>query len=1139
MQTFQALERNQKIHRHYLLEASAGTGKTFAIENVVVRLLIEAEPETLIPLTIDQILVVTFTRAATRELKARIRSNIEHALGYLLSSNIGDEAPDYLTAIIEKGAEAISQAKKNLERALFNFDQAQIHTLHGFCSKMLRDQVFEGNLSLDSSFAEVSTNETVRQVIYDYMRTELNREVVTPEQLSLIIPKSFDTFLDELGREVMKSSTILSATDLEMLIQDFNVAMRELKADPEEVFADCIALIPFFNKMYAKDEVNPEKGARHFADIMSKQKWDSSDLDLIIRDRFIIRLAEDNRKKNKKNLPLEQLNHPLLLGNIQRGLLSVIQRASDKSIIFTLIASGCQKMVRRFLEEEEIVTFDDLLKKMVHALENPDFLDEVRRLYRAAIIDEFQDTDPLQWTIFRRLFLDKADWGYLYIVGDPKQSIYGFRDADIYTYLSAAESMGADQMASLNTNYRSQKSLVEALNTLFSDLTVPRLIDLPRKNLFLPYLPVKCGGITEEKEFSDGRGAVHFFYAKTHEKGENLDNDYFFPFITQEIQRLCRDEGFSYNQCAVLVKDRFQAANMATFLNHWGVPCENQRATLIKESAAFPALYELLVGVLSPRHDSSLRIALGGKIIGWTHQQIKDLCHHDKLENVLIRFYALRKKLVNQGFAFFFQEMMHSRWHNDSMTVEEWLLSQDDGVEFYDDLQMLAGLLLEYQSSTQASAERLIAYLDEMKNSLDDDERYKRYPEPGRQAVHILTLHSSKGLEYDVVFALALASRSKALGALIPATRDGKRVLVPNSDDVAEERTQHCMEIDAEKCRQLYVAMTRAKHRLYVPIAKHAKSPAFGTAAPIELYLAKQGDVPCGTYDMLYDRIQNFDETSLCDLIQKYVSKNITVSKLNKGEFNLVSSSSKAELLTLHPPKVISIPGESLELYSFTTLSKGLKGSGSDIGVMPHDFASEIKSPHTLPAGSDTGNLLHGILETIPFHDLKKIKETITAAVERTPFAAWEPVIRQLIFDVVQKPLLSFSLNEVDPGLMYRETEFLYPISHDIAVEELHYSSGFLKGVIDLVFQHQGKYYILDWKSNWLGPDTSFYHQDNLIAAMREHHYYLQASVYKGALMRYLKIGNPRDFEEVFGGVIYVFLRGIDSSDGHHGILHF
>ena len=578
MRSFNVLDRNQDIHRHCFLEASAGTGKTYTIENIVVRLLVEHAKDASEPLQLEKILVVTFTREATRDLKARIRANIESSISYLSKAE-QETKFDYLKAIAEKGQEAASAAKRRLEQALFCFDEARIFTIHGFCAKMLRQYVFEGDIGLDAGMQESNNISRTMQIVRNYFRTEMRPEIISPEQINRILDfakeKPFDSLLEKISKDAIRPAEVIPGPPFKQLFEQFKQTMGGLKDRgyaSDRIWADFENAAPKYNEIFNKNKkINPElaEKIKRFASLFDKTEWDLEDFDSLIRDDLIlVKVLDDSKlsKKTKKNLSLDPLHYPEFLPLLERQLLPIIDQARNENAIYATLVHGCQKMIKKYMGEEEILGCDDLLHSMLKGVDNSAFALAIKNQFHAAIIDEFQDTDPIQWDIFRKLFLEKWQ-GRLYLVGDPKQSIYAFRQADIYTYLSAAASFGNDSRASLDTNYRSQPSLVHAINTLFCEYSSPGLISLPRKKLSIPYQNVKAGEKNKIKTFSDGYGSVHFFVAEG-EKSEikEFQRKYYFPFIAQEIHQLCEKQSFAYNQCAILVKDQYQAKESATFL---------------------------------------------------------------------------------------------------------------------------------------------------------------------------------------------------------------------------------------------------------------------------------------------------------------------------------------------------------------------------------------------------------------------------------------------------------------------------------------------------------------------------------------------------------------------------------------------
>ncbi len=375
--------------------------------------------------------------------------------------------------------------------------------------------------------------------------------------------------------------------------------------------------------------------------------------------------------KKEASLP----RYPNLTTTLRKGLYPVVKEGRDFASLLARLAHDCQKVLHRYRDEEERLSPDDLLLKMSQALNDKTFLDHVRSLFHAAIIDEFQDTDPLQWQIFRTLFLDgTSGWpGHLYLVGDPKQSIYAFRQADIYTYLAAGQALGTGNTATLGTNSRSQPLLVRALNTLFSNDATPGWIPLPRLGIDLKYHPVLPSPLLPPRHFDDGKGAIHFFLSAHGAKVDDCEKCRLFPFIAGEIDRLHQAHALPYSHFAVLVRDRYQGARLAAFFKERNIPFVNQRSSSLADSPAIPAMIALIQAVIHPRNLSAVRTALGSCLIGWDEQQV---LHFESEEAILLQFHALRQQLLQGGFAPFFQSFLASRWHHDSKNVWEHLLSR-------------------------------------------------------------------------------------------------------------------------------------------------------------------------------------------------------------------------------------------------------------------------------------------------------------------------------------------------------------------------------------------------------------------------------------------------------------------------------
>lgn len=1169
MKQFKVLDRSLVLHRHYLLEASAGTGKTFSIQNIVVRLLIELQGEKE-PLSLQKILVVTFTRAATRDLKIRIRSNIEQAIQYLQSWQIQDplaeQAPDYLKACMEKGEEAVRYARKRLQQALFTFDQAQIFTIHSFCARMLRQFALESDMGLHSLAGDEPLPQSeVMAIIHDFFRTGVRMENYSPAQLEILLKE--DPHQRKLLKLMQSGYDFPIFPSFREVYMQFSEKMLSLKQSfyltSEKIIED-FRLQAGAYRNYKSGETKGETLAKviHFAKLFDQEEWSTQNLDGLIGDGLVWVKALDPKLLKGKLSKEEELNYPAFTKHLQQHLYTIIEESADFAVLLARMARDCQQLLKRYQREEEKLSPDDVLRKMNSALDQFLFLSKVQANYQAAIIDEFQDTDPLQWQIFRRLFIsDSYPWqGYLYLVGDPKQSIYSFRQADIYTYLAAAQALGESHCFSLDVNYRSQPRLVQALNMLFASEHLPHFIPLPKKSFYLSYQPVQPASANQNRPFEDERGAAHFFIADgqafKRPKLTDLETHVFFPFIAQEITRLKKQHNFNFRQFAVLVRDRHQALRLAEYFDHLGIPYLNQRGTSLADSAAHRALTDLVRAILHPQDRGAIRTALGSPLMGWTHEEVKQA---ESMEFILLFVQRLRICLFDKGFAAFFQEMLRAPCKPNGQTVLEQMLACEGGLELYRDLQQIADIVVDHQYLDWNGPEGIIPFLDQFQTwEQNEDVRIKRFQDPTTDGVKILTLHFSKGLEFDIVFALGLVNRNGVKEDLMPMELDGQMLLAPLAED-SEEHQRYCEECDAEKMRQLYVALTRAKTQLYIPVTLHLPSQRlkWGEASPMDLLLARLWQPSVTSYPALYEHIQHYTGKSLLEFLEKIGKEHFMTFSIHQEVIYDFPRETHAKVSpTLHPPAKVSVPGQPLWMASFSTLSQHFEYKATKrlalLTSSPRDFECLIKDVHTLPANSETGLLIHHILEKVTFKDLQHLTSVEQAIsfvhpfVHKTAFKEWKEVIAQLIFNALKTPLSAqlgnFCLADLEPTQLYREMPFVFSHKKGAGIEEIEFKEGLIKGIVDCLFYYKDFYYLVDWKTNWLGSQTEAYEASSLQMAMQEHAYFLQATIYTEAIKRYLNLVEKRPFEECFGGVFYLFLRGMQPGKKtgiHSSILNF
>ncbi len=1007
MRVFNCLEPTLNVKDHYFLEASAGTGKTFAIENLTVRLLLEG-------FNLDEILIVTFTRAATRDLKHRIRKNLQKYLS--------------------------EEDALGLEEALLSFDKAQIFTIHGFCHRMLTEFAFEAGVGMGMTGPDEMTYlRLLENAALSFLRHELNSAEFSTNQLGLLLKhcgQDLEKLLRKLTPLLLHPGELASARSFEESKKAFDV---NFVMESDKLREDLVTLSLMYKGICDLTGNIHKKWHREIEALCS-----GSFEGLLEDEKSILELlTEENKKKRiKEDL---KLHYPELASQ----LFPIIKEAKDPRNTLLRLARACQKKVGEAFEKYEAASPDEILIKMKECLKNPLFYHKVKQKYQAAIIDEFQDTDPIQWDIFYRLFLEQDPIEAFYLVGDPKQSIYGFRNADLKTYLKAAKELGDEKRYILNTNYRSDPALIGCLNTLF----LSGMGDLD-------YQTVEARPGAEDTQFQDGKKPVHFFIGSKEKKREKrfpngvMEEELFLPFIADEIIRL-KNEGFNFDEFAILVRDRYQAARVRQHLNLRGIPVLSKGTTHISNTKSY-FLMKLLRNAVNAPHDiSALKELLSHPFMGYDHHQLKE-----ELIDERVKIHLLKDVLDAEGYAPFIHAFF-----------EEFETYFSEAQDYSDFIQLV---------------ENLDLFEDLVHISVEDDARVRQRSVKGKEAVTLMTIHMSKGLEFGIVFALGLMNRTAIKQDFMRIKENGGDELIPFREDAS-----YIAEQESEKLRQLYVALTRAKRRVYVPVAVDLSgdAPPLGTASPIELFLKST------------DHLEEMG---------------MSVTDLNTIHFE-GSRYEEDDQVSLISPSSFAPVYDAKAVFSFTSLAKS---TPSPFG---QQIETKIKTVHTLPSGVQTGLLIHSLFEKIieeGRHETLNFKELIQKRLTMTPYAEWEEVIVQLIEKAFTEPLkpAGFCLKDVPQSQMLTEVEFLLPVHFP--------QKGYLKGFADLFFEMEGRYYLLDWKTNYLGENESFYQKAHLEEAMKHGDYFFQANLYMEALKAYLALQETRPFEECFGGVFYLFVRG-------------
>ncbi|NOH79053.1 exodeoxyribonuclease V subunit beta [Vibrio sp. RE86] len=1152
------------LHGARLIEASAGTGKTFTIAGLYLRLLLgHGSPETKhqVPLTVDQILVVTFTEAATAELRDRIRARIHDAR---LAFARGKSADPVIAPLLEDVVDH-KQAAEVLLQAERQMDEAAVYTIHGFCQRMLTQNAFESGSRFNNEFV-TDESHLKAQIVADYWRRNF---YPLPLELAGEVRRIWSSpaaLLGDVTNYLTGAPLTLSVAAMSGSLADLhqqNLAkIDELKALWREHQDDFFALI-------SESDVNKRSYTKK-----SLPTW----LEAVNAWAALETTGyeyPDKLEKFAQNVLLEKTpkgsapQHDVFVA-IESFLASPI---SLKAPILAHAIEHCREMLAKAKQQKQWLSFDDLLTNLSAAIDSDDtelLAERIRTLYPVAMIDEFQDTDPLQYSIFSRIYLNNPECG-LFMIGDPKQAIYGFRGADIFTYIKARNQVSSH--FTLGTNWRSSADMVAAVNQVFELPTSPFIYDQD-----IPFLPVSHSPNAEKRIWTMGgqkQPALTYWLQEADEKplpkGEYLKAmskataDQIQRILTsaQDNQAFFEDgkgqHSIQAGDIAVLVRTGTEGRMVKEALAKQGIASvylSNRDSVFVSTIAQ--DLQRLLQAVLTPENDRALRASLASEMFALDAGTLDKLNNDEnEWESAINEFKEYRKLWTQRGVLPMLRSVMSKRH------IAERLLEEEGGERALTDL-MHIGELLQQASQELDSDHGLLRWLaqaiSDAENGLGGSEDQIQRLESERNLVQIVTIHKSKGLEYDLVFLpFVLSYREASEAKYYDATQD-RTILDITAQDAS--LAQADKERLAEDLRLIYVALTRAVYGCFIGAAPLRNGRS--TKEPTGVHHSAMGYL-----------LQDGQEGGISDLtaaIQKHCDGLNSVSLQDlppECETAFVQTEQQPQTLTAK-----ELANEIDRNWRITSYS-GLIKQGShhsddaftDLMHLDIDSSDEQdddeqiepeQSIFTFPRGARPGTFLHTLFEEVEFTEPANSEENtqvIMSLLESEQLdPSWLPVLQQLIDTVLATPLdgKQLVLNQKGPSQRLVEMEFLLPIEvlaapalnrviqrHDTLSAKagdlgFHTVQGMLKGFIDLVFEHQGKYYVLDWKSNHLGDDVGYYHGQALNGAMADHRYDLQYQIYALALHRFLRsrIANY-DYEQHFGGVYYLFLRGMDGESDH------
>jgi exodeoxyribonuclease V beta subunit len=1166
-----------------LIEASAGTGKTWTITALYILLLLEKE------LRPEQILVVTYTKAATAELRERIRRRIATTLD-LYSSGRAAADDDLERLLMTARPQNGERARQLLTRALYSFDDAAIFTIHGFCQRALLENTFESG-SLFGSDMISDQSAIVKQVCDDFWRARILSQ--PDDFIELLVAGSYTP-----EKLVKPFDGHFQNPDLIIIPQVDEVLLAPLIVERARLYVQACALWSSLRSTIisqieqARLNQQSYKPAQVEAAANSFDIWAAGENAALPNNKLDFFSAQKISSKITKISPFTP-DHPFFTLCQQ---LAEIQNSIGQAFQNKIIA--CQLDFKKWLEQElsqrkkqlNQRAFDDLLLDLHLALEAESgtaLAEKLRQRYKAAMIDEFQDTDPLQWNIFKRMG-DEQDYP-LFLIGDPKQAIYSFRGADVFAYLNAGKSILPENMHTLGTNFRSDAALVQAVTTLFAASSDPFMCQ------DIPFHPVGSGRSVNDLLLFDGAPDEHPLKIWVYPRSDETKNEVK-PVATRSIVQAVAGEiahlleparvtittsgqvrPLKPGDIAVLVKTHKQAERVQEALLTLDIPSVQQGSATIFQTSEALDLLRILRAAAEPHRETLVREALLTASMGLSANQVfsyvESSGEHPEWETWLLRFRNMHTAAAFGGVVALVSRLLGS------CGVRKRVLSRVGGERCLTNILHCCELLHQIEREQGKSLAGLITWLERSISAPCKDDAALLRLETDENAVMISTIHTSKGLQYPVVFVPFAwdAPSGKADRALFH-NNEGDLVLDLAGEE--ENLLQATAERKAEAARLLYVALTRAEFRCYAVwggINGAVDSPLFqllhGTLA------SRDGK----SFSALNDRAILDDIRLLSDSGDTGISAGMMPSNAPAARYHTtVSADSPYTCRTLgHPPR------DDWHVASFSSMT-----SGTAHVFEPHDHDTMHDTTHAtmavdtaavqavpeqpsggltifdFPRGAKAGTCLHEIFELL---DYSEISSGSIAAAARSSLAGngfheqWLPSVSSMVADVTSTLIIpddpDFSLSQLKKGEWQTEMEFYLPIRNlapdtmqslfEGLLDEDHFgeyyevlsrlsfrqSRGMLQGFIDLVFTHNDRFYILDWKSNHLGMKTSDYNQDTMHESMCRSAYILQYHLYTLALDRLLKVRLPGySYEKNFGGVLYLYLRGIPADTDMNGI---
>lgn len=1161
-----------------LVEASAGTGKTFSLAGLYLRLLVEK------PLDVRDILVVTFTRAATQELRDRIRALLARAARLAADRSLATASGEDRIAlrILDAAAEPADNLARLLRDAAVRMDEATITTIHGFCQQALQENAFDSAVAFDRG-DPVDDRELLAECAGDYWR----REVIgrSPEAAG-----AFMAHWSKPGDLAAELGWILDTPHLKLA----GPTPDQIPARVAQARSEWIATAPL---LQARLEAIEQAGEFHSGRSLGKAVKAAGGVAALFRaiasgDQPLPHALSTNAIRQQLTGAARKVGVPPQWTGAVDALLEIpgLERLAAVHTVAVALRQALQQRKR----ERRLHSFNDMIQSLHGAITDPRrgpaLAHALRKRWPWALVDEFQDTDPLQYAILRAIYRGHEGVGMI-MIGDPKQAIYGFRGGDVFAYLQAGED--TEGVYSLGTNFRSTASVLKAIDGLFH-LPGERPFMLPE----IAFETVQAGRAQGDLEIELEGETLPALTLWTLEPGSEgkpwtagAARQQLAAATIAQIQRLLdRRDGAHVREGAytrplaardicVLVNTNGEAAQFQAALARAGLPAACLHQSSVFASAQAEPLQRVLEAAAAPADPRRVRAALVTELFGLRLGDLLKLADDDAA-------WQDTAQTFQQG---------HERWVRGGVLalLEPWiqsaaarLLQYEDGERRVTNWLHLAERLQQAETETfgMAGLIRWLATSRESAGDGDTAEEAQLRLESDENLVRIATVHKVKGLQFPVVM-LPYAPLLGTAGARFdrpdqPPFRyhdaDGNACLDPGIGQDLEHTPLAVRERRAEAMRLLYVALTRAEQAIYLPWGwiQGAQNGALA-------WLFHQQD---GAPDAAWQtKKEQWEGWFTADNVQRRIEAfRVSMGGVVRG----VPVADVADQRPYQPDPpvplggardVLPAPRSAWQMFSYSSLVRGeAAGPAAASGVDDESRAPRDSTPVDRDlgglSGTGFGSAVHDILEAADFARWPDPSEApgdfetalVADRLLRRGIALPEGergrrtlvAVSGLVSRCLHTPLPGIGpLAAVMPQHRLAEMGFALRLGGETtrsltALLQTHgYTGlvagepwgrpllGLMQGFIDLVVEQDGRYWVLDYKTNHLGPLHEDYVPARLTEAVRHGHYDLQYLVYVTALHRHLALRLPGyDPERHLGGVQYLFLRGMNGRDATTGV---